>query len=103
MIYSKIEIGGQEIKLKPLFSGEDASFTDRSISSTETFLVKSLENSGEVWISKAGFSVERGDIREVNSFDLELETKFTGEYRRNIKTRFGEGILILKYSDINLD
>lgn len=103
MIYSKIQIGNQQVKLKPLFSGESASFTDYSNPETEIFLVKCNENCGEVLISQSGYSIEQETLREVNSFDLKLETEFTGEYRRNIKTRFGEGILILKYSDINLD
>ena len=101
ILFSKIQIAGREIKLKPLYLGENASFTDYSNQKTEIFLVKCTDSGGEIWISKSGYSIEEEDIREVNSFDLELETKFNDEYRRNIKTRFGEGILIMKYSDVN--
>ena len=101
IVFSKIQIGGEEIKLKPLYLGEIASFTDYSNPKTEILVVKCTEENGEVYISKSGFSVEQGDVREVNSFDLELETRFKDEYRRNIKTKFGEGVLVLKYSDIN--
>ena len=98
MLYSKIKIGHREIKLKPLFIGEDARMADDSKPGTEIIVIKCTENCGEVWVSKSGYSVEQENMREVNSFDMELEKKFTGEYTRNITTRFGEALLILKYS-----
>jgi hypothetical protein len=98
MIFTKIKIGDQEVKLKPLMVGEDASMTDYKDSNAEIIIIKCTEEGGEVWISKKGMSIEFGDIRAIESEQLELENKFAKEYSRKINTKFGEGTLILKYS-----
>lgn len=98
MIYTKIKIGDQEVKLKPLMIGEDASMTDYKDSNEEILIIKCTEEGGELWISKKGKSIEFGDIRAIESEKLELEKKFAKEYSRKINTKFGEGTLILKYA-----
>lgn len=99
MIFTKIKIGDQEVKLKPLMVGEDASMTDYNGNpNAEIIIIKCTDDGGEVWVSKKGMSIEFGDIRAIESEQLELEKKFAKEYSRKINTKFGEGTLILKYS-----
>ena len=98
MVFTKIKIGDQEVKLKPLMVGENGSATDYKDSNEEILIIKCTEEGGELWISKKGMSIEFGQIRAIESEQLELEKKFTEEYTRKITTKFGEGLLTLKYA-----
>jgi hypothetical protein len=100
MLFSKIKIGDQEIKLKPLMVGENASMTDYKNPNAEILILKCTDEGGELWVSKKGISIEFGQIRAVESEQLELENKFTDEYSRRITTKFGEADLILKFSTL---
>jgi len=101
MIIVSMNKEGVIIPFPQISEGENASFTDYTKPETEIVVIKSSGDCGEVWISKSGFSLEVGALRIINTTDYILEKSFMGEYKKTIKTKYGNATLILKFQNNN--